>query len=210
MGNLIDLTGMSFGRLTVISLSEMRRRNIKGTVAYWLCECSCGNHSSICGSSLKGGLTTSCGCYNKEVTSIRASTHRMTATRPHRIWANMLTRCRNENFKDYKLYGGRGVSVCERWSLFENFLNDMGYPDDTESIDRIDSNGNYEPSNCRWATSKEQTRNKSNNRFFELNGKTQILADWAKEIGIDQSSLRGRLKKYPIEIALTTPKGKLR
>lgn len=210
MVSLIDITGMQFGRLAVVSLSEMRKKSKGGHRPYWLCKCACGNFVSICGSSLKSGGSSSCGCLQKEYVSIRSATHRMTATRPYRIWAGMLTRCTNKNSKDHNLYGDRGISVCDRWRSFDNFISDMGMPCDNESIERIDTNGNYEPSNCKWATSAEQSRNKRNNHVVEFNGESMIVADWAKIIGINESSLRGRLKKYPIDIALTTPKGELR
>lgn len=111
-------------------------------------------------------------------------------------WHSLKNRCGNPNSSRYSRYGGRGITVCERWFSFENFLADMGpRPSAEHSIDRIDVNGNYEPSNCRWATAAEQSRNTSRNQWLTLNGKTQCLSDWAKEIGITISTLRERMDR---------------
>jgi hypothetical protein len=122
-------------------------------------------------------------------------------------WSSMKTRCSNPEFKDWNLYGGRGIAVCERWLTFPNFLADMGLrPSARHSIDRIDSDGNYEPGNCRWATAKEQANNwATRNRRYTLNGKTLTAAEWSDQIGITSSSLRERIERWGLEKALTTP-----
>lgn len=124
------------------------------------------------------------------------------------IWMNLRARCNNPNTTHYDRYGGRGIRVCQRWTDdFMNFLSDMGRrPSRSHSIDRIDNDGDYEPSNCRWATRSEQSRNRRSSRFIEFGGKTQTLADWADEKGMHQKTLHNRLRKgWTIERALTQP-----
>ena len=115
-------------------------------------------------------------------------------------------RCNNPKNPDYPRYGGRGITVCERWMTFENFLADMGEKPRGQSIDRINNNGNYEPGNCKWATQREQVRNSSHMRLITCNGETLCFKDWAARLKISPSSLYRRLKRHPIETALLTPR----
>lgn len=110
-------------------------------------------------------------------------------------WANMLKRCRAPANPKFPLYGGRGITVCERWHLFDNFLADMGDKPDSMTLERIDVNGNYEPANCCWASPKDQANNKTTNRIIEWNGKSQTSARWADELGISYGALRQRLHR---------------
>lgn len=124
----------------------------------------------------------------------------------YRVWRNMLNRCHNPNVPAYKNYGGRGITVCESWEKFENFLADMGEQPVGKTLDRINNDGNYEPGNCRWATPAEQIRNRRTTTLLTFGGVTQCIADWAAEIGIGDATLRHRLKiGWPVEKALTTP-----
>lgn len=126
----------------------------------------------------------------------------------YRSWSGMRTRCTNQRFVDWRLYGGRGISVCERWNSFANFFADMGpKPSPKHSLDRINSDGNYEPSNCRWATAKEQANNWScRNRKLTFNGETLSIPEWAARLELTRESLRDRIESgWPIEKALTTP-----
>ncbi len=122
------------------------------------------------------------------------------------IWCAMKRRCLNKNAKKYKIYGKIGISICERWMKFENFLEDMGErPSGKHQIDRTDNNGNYEPENCKWVTPKQNCRNTRRNRMIKFNGREQCLTAWAEELNFSVGCLKGRLKKYPPEIAFTKP-----
>lgn len=197
-----------YGRLTATGRYELRTAS-KNKLAYFECICDCGNIVWIRGSALRNGSTNSCGCYRKEQTIKSIRKHDMSNCRLYRIWNNMRTRCNKKYVKSYQNYGERGIRVCEEWDNtndgFQNFLNwaiENGYEDNL-SIDRIDVNGNYEPSNCRWVTQYMQTRNKRNNRKYEINGKMMVLVDIARENGINSRTLQGRLNNgYTIEEAL--------
>ena len=203
--NRLDLSGRRFGNLLVIRSAGTRsvgKNNDQKSI--WVCVCDCGNERIIFGSSLSGGKSRSCGCVERD----RRRKHKVSDTRTYRIWQAMLGRCRYEKHSLWHRYGGRGITVCVRWQSYENFLSDMGEAPEGMSIERNNNDGNYCPENCRWATRKEQARNTSRNRWIEFNGKRQILKDWAKDLGIDQSSLRQRLDKLPLPDALTTPKAR--
>lgn len=211
MSKLNDLTGQKFGRLTVVERVE----NAKNRNARWKCVCDCGNEVIVTGSNLCRGNTKSCGCYQKEMTVKTKTTHGGHETRLYRIWADIKKRCYNENQAYYNDYGGRGISMCESWrGSFESFRDwslENGYSDDL-SIDRINFNGNYEPSNCRWATVKEQANNRRSNRFLTYNGKTQTMAQWADELGLEYKEIAARLNYlgWTVEEALSTPVGQPR
>lgn len=198
MSVLIDLTGKSFGRLTVIrryfpkNLPEWKKNQPQ-----WLCSCVCGKSIVTDGRYLRDGDTKSCGCIEKEVLSNRNKIHGLSNTDEYRIWRGMKNRCYNKKTYKYPDYGGRGIEVCKRWNdSFMNFVNDIGFrPTKNHSLDRIDVNGNYTPINCRWATSKQQSRNKRNNHWLEHNGLKMILIDWAKLFNVNQASLSEMLNK---------------
>jgi hypothetical protein len=146
-----DISGRRFNRLVAIERIGKK----------WLCICDCGNEKLFNPSNLKRGLTKSCGCFNKELCRTKAKrTHGKSLTTEYKIWQGMHQRCGNPNDKNYPDYGARGISVCERWSEFEFFYEDMGQRPVGLSIDRKNNDGNYEPSNCRWATPAEQNSNK--------------------------------------------------
>jgi hypothetical protein len=151
------LTGLKFGRLTVVGVSEKR----DGGKLMWDCLCDCGKPASVRGTHLTQGKTESCGCLRAEKFLFRCITHGMSKTRPYRIWRDMINRCHYEGYPERHLYGGRGIVVCEKWrASFVSFIEDMGVPESNLSIDRIDVDGNYEPGNCRWATATAQAQNR--------------------------------------------------
>jgi Fic family protein len=155
-------------------------------------------------SSLVSGNTQSCGCYGKSLKRPGNVKHLNSKTKEYNTWAALKDRCYNSKNKAFKRYGGRGIIVCDRWlESFANFLEDMGRkPTPKHSIDRIDNDGNYEPSNCRWATQDEQTNNTSRNVFFSYQGETKSLKEWSKLTSTEYSTLRIRIKKLGPEEAL--------
>lgn len=154
----LELIGLRFGRLTVVGQDENKHNNTR-----WICLCDCGEVKTIYGYNLTRGLTQSCGCKMRETVSDLFSTHRLVGTPEHNSWRGMLARCNNPKSNSYKYYGERGVKVCNRWSeSFENFLHDMGMRPHGHSLERINTNGDYEPGNCKWADWFEQARNRRN------------------------------------------------
>lgn len=189
--------GKKFSKLTIIKLSYF---NIEEGFnrAIVLCNCDCGNEKAIRLKDILNGKTQSCGCLLKEKSGARAITHGKTETTEYRIWSNMLTRCYNQKSESYKYYGARGIKVCERWlNSFENFFMDMGNrPSLRLTLDRIDNDGNYEPSNCRWATYSQQRNNQrvsNKTTFIEYNGTTKRLVDWASLLQIKYQTLYSRV-----------------
>lgn len=194
MPNKVDITGMTFGRLIV--LGEAGHKNGRRQVQ---CSCSCGSVIVCDPRSVKQGHTSSCGCLQRERVADAArqrTVHGDTRSKEYNTWIKIRDRCGNPNNKKYQDYGGRGISVCDRWdSSYEAFLADMGRsPSASHSIDRYpDNDGNYEPGNCRWATNLEQARNKRRHRFVSLNGGIVPLSEACEAAGVNYRSALYRL-----------------
>lgn len=190
---MINLINEKYGRLTVINEAErVNKRRM------WLCLCNCGNIHIVSADGLKSGRTKSCGCYNVEVAKLRRITHGLTESSEYVAWESMKTRCTNKKSEKYPDYGERGIKVCDRWlNSFENFYADMGKKPSTEhSLDRYPNvNGNYEPSNCRWATLIQQGRNKRNNIIIKFKGVEYPLSQWSKIFNIPYMKLYSAHKK---------------
>lgn len=177
-----NIIGVKFGKLTVVSL------NSKSPVK-WNCKCDCGKAVTVSYSHISSGHTKSCGCIRS-----RPKTHGLAKTPEYRIWNSMGQRCMNKNQISYKHYGGRGISVCERWAIFENFIADMGSrPTSDHQIDRINNDGDYEPANCRWATQIENARNKRTTLWVEKDGKRMTVVEWAEKLNIPAKRIYNRL-----------------
>lgn len=187
-----DLTGLVFNRLTVIGLSHKNKRRY----FVWKCFCLCGKYISVVSSDLINGSTKSCGCLRTDTIKAIATTHGQSQSAEYKVWAGIIKRCENKNHKDYPDYGGRGIMVCDRWrNSFENFLSDVGSrPSEKHSIDRINTNGNYEPGNCKWSTLEEQARNKRNNIRIEFKGEVMVLEDWARRLNVTRSVAKTVIK----------------
>lgn len=202
-----DLTGQRFGKWTV--LSQLPKTVTKsGVNAYWvLCRCDCGTEKPVNQGSLRTGASKSCGCVfpgnrRKDITR-----HGYSSSSTYRSWTAMLNRCNNKNNESiYSFYGGRGITVCERWHSFENFLADMGERPKGLSIDRIDTNGNYEPENCRWATSLEQMSNRRTTRRIEYLSQMVTARELHNLTGLPFNVLSWRIhENWPIDKILSTP-----
>ena len=189
-----DRTGIVVGRLTIAGLSEMRKIG-KSWRSFWKCVCSCGKEVVLQGSNLASGNTRSCGCLREETRKFNTWKHGKTRTKIHSTWMNMIRRCHDENNPAFKDYGGRGITVCERWrNSFENFFADMGEPTTIKhTLDREDNDAGYSKSNCRWATSKQQSRNSRHNVHVEFNGEIMCISEWAEKLGMKMHTLYNRL-----------------
>ena len=194
----IDVTGQTFGKLTVLK-HVSRRRSPGGTTRhYWLCQCECGNTREIATQTLRGGHTKSCGCIKSQAIRDARTKHGKCKTPEYTAWACMNRRCYNPNSPDFPDYGGRGIVVCDRWRHdFATFLADMGpRPSPKHTIDRYPNrDGSYEPGNCRWATPTEQANNKRNNHLIIHQGETLTLSQWAVRAGIPRELLKSRLRR---------------
>lgn len=202
-----DLTGMKFGKLTVIEQGENHRQPSGKSIVMWKCRCECGSESLISASNLTTGNSTKCKkCTNNLFTYKHGDSPKSGKKRLYRIWMAMKNRCLNRNVPYYVNYGGRGITICDEWlnySTFREWALNNGYSDDL-TIDRIDVNGNYEPTNCRWITLTDQQSNRRNCHYIEYKGQRKILKDWAKELNIPERRLSSRLRLgWNIEDAFT-------
>lgn len=193
-----EFEAATHGRLAVIGPAFRIGRHSKQVF-----ECECGNVIVALVSNVISGNTTSCGCYRKKANTKHGNcNHHL-----YQTWSNMLERCCNPSAHNYHRYGGRGITVCDRWrDNFANFISDMGERPDGCTLDRIDNSKGYEPGNCKWATWVEQNNNTRRNRLLSHNGKTQTMTQWAREFGFEVHTIRDRLRLgWSVERALSEP-----
>ena len=191
-----DHIGEKYSRLTIIGVYDSRR---------FLCQCDCGTIKPVFKSNLTTGKTHSCGCLASETTASRNYKHGYTGTRLYQVWNNMLRRCRDPHNKRWDIYGGRGISVCNEWKGENGFVNfrewaiASGYDENAKyfdcTLDRIDTNGDYEPSNCRWISMREQCKNRRSNVRITYHGITKIASEWSEFFGVSSDFFNQRLRK---------------
>ncbi len=208
MAKTNDISNQRFNKLVAIKPHHKNKR----LEWVWLCRCDCGKDSLVTSYNLLIGHTKSCGCLRyrkgKDSTSHK---HGDNNKRIYDIYYCMYNRCYNKNNTMYENYGGRGIKICDHWldknEGYVNFKNDMGEPPKDHSIDRINNNLGYSPENCRWATSKTQSRNMRNNINYTYKGKTACISEWAETIDISVHTLYDRVKRlgWSFEKAITTP-----
>ena len=206
-----EMIGQRFGRLIVIKKSENKSKDRR---LLWTCKCECGTIRDFSGKLLRLGKTKSCGCLAKEICCHNSKKHGECQTRLYRVWASVKRRCDNPKTNSFSNYGGRGIKVCDEWlNNFTNFRDwaiKNGYNKDAKygqcTLDRINPNGDYEPSNCRWINFKEQCRNKRNNRKLEYNGKLYCCSELAEMANLRNDTFFVRLKYgWDINKIMTTP-----
>lgn len=193
---LIDMTGKRFGRWTVLSIAESVNKK-----RLWNCVCDCGVERKVVGDSLRSGHSVSCGCFSADSVKKRLTKHGMTDEPLHRIWRGMLTRCNNKNVKCYPDYGGRGISVCGHWKVFENFYADMHATYSPGlTIERINNDLGYSPENCKWVEKKDQSKNRRSVVIIDTPDGKMSLTEAAQRAGISWFAMRNRVRKnWPID-----------
>lgn len=198
-----DLSGQRFERLCAI------KKVVIDHSTYWECQCDCGNTVYVGTTKLLRGRQKSCGCYKREKEKLPKK-HGMSRKRIYNVYYDMLGRCKNPSFAGYKNYGGRGIKVCEEWNnsfvSFYKWAIENGYTDNL-MIDRIDVDGNYEPSNCRFVPRKQQMNNKTNSHYMTYKGETHTMAEWSEITGIRYTTLKSRINRshWSVEKALNHP-----
>lgn len=210
-GNPINVTGEVYGLLTALRRVGVNNRGS----SLWELRCQCGNFIVRSLELLRRGVVRSCGCLRSATCAARNRKHgeavRGQASKEYRTWVVMKRRCSDTNFAGYSEYGGRGVTVCERWLVFDNFLADMGRaPSEEHTLDRLNPLGGYSPENCRWATRLEQGSGRRDNRLLTIDGQTMTVSEWSRKVGISAHVICGRLRLgWPVDRAVTTPVRKL-
>lgn len=219
INNRLDLIGQRFGKLVVVEYAGTKTYANGNKFSLWLCKCDCGRTKIAIGANLKRGTVTSCGCAVKEAARIRGTKgnlkHGHHGERLYNVWKGMKERCNNENHVSYKNYGGRGIGVCEEWnedySSFYNWAINAGYDENAKrgelTLDRVDTNGDYCPSNCRWVNQRVQANNRRYNVRIEYNGEAKTLSEWEEDTGLDRRLLYERIYTYhyDVEKAFTKP-----
>lgn len=201
MGITQDITGQRFGLLVAVEIDRSFNKTGHYRGNKWICKCDCGKTKSCLITNLTRGLSASCGCKKG-----RKPVHGLRRNPVYNSWHEMIRRCEDPRAAQYKNYGGRGITVCERWHKLENFYEDMGERPPGKSIDRKDNNKGYYKENCQWSTCDEQNKNKNNNVKVSFNNQNRTISEWSRITGIDFCTLRGRLKAgWGAENALSIP-----
>jgi hypothetical protein len=196
--DFFDMSGQRFGRLIVMGRAANKKHRI-----YWRVRCECGKEKTVRGECLKNGKTKSCGCYRRETTRKLHATHGLSKSRTYFCWQDMRSRCCNKNDTGFKNYGARGISVCERWEKFENFLQDMGPRPDGLMLERINNNAGYSPNNCKWASRSEQNNNTRRVHLITHGGVTLSMSAWGRRSVHSISTMCRRLERgWSLEKAL--------
>jgi len=201
--NFKNILNNRYNRLTVIGYFGKSKNRY-----FWKCLCDCGNYAIVDRGNLIPGHSQSCGCFKKELIKKSSITHGLSKTKEYAIWADIKKRCYNKNNSAYKFYGAKGITMCNKWkNSFIPFITDMGKrPSENHSIDRINTFGNYEPSNCRWTTKDIQSNNTRTNKKITLNGITKNITQWLKLLNIPCTTYYNRLNRnWSIQDALTKP-----
>lgn len=196
-------TRQVYGRITVLSVDGTQRPN-----AIVECQCECGKHWNVIARSLAKGSTQSCGCLGKERREAALTKHGLTETLEYSVWTKMRSRCQKPNDPRYPDYGARGITAAPEWEDFGRFIADIPpRPSLNHTLDRIDNDRGYWPGNVKWSTRQEQNNNRRDNHLIAYQGRTQTLAEWAREVGMDYQTLQRRINhlKWPTEKTLTTP-----
>lgn len=187
-----DLLNKRFGRWTVKRYSHKN-----GPHYFWFCRCKCGNERTLQQGSLVSGRSVSCGCYRQEVSKRTFRTHGKSQSKLHGVWVRMRQRCENPKAVNFKFYGGRGITVCAKWQTFEGFYEDMGSGwKEGLTIERIDNDGGYKKSNCKWATKQEQATNRRSTVFVETKWGLISVSELARRIGANRRTLAYRISKF--------------
>lgn len=214
MPKRVDLTGRRFGYLTAIKPTRMTKDHSQ----LWLCRCDCGNFKEVEARYLKRNRPHNCGCMTKKLQNSRNKTHGASGTRLYYVWRSIRYRCERESSSEYPSYGGRGISVCAEWRdsfpAFQEWALSNGYDENAPrgecTIDRIDVDGDYEPSNCRFVSIEAQANNRRNNRYVIVNGVTRTVSEWCRENGLSRATVDSRLKMgwEPARAVTAKPLGK--
>lgn len=205
--NFDDKTGRRYGRLLVVSQAENGISNGGSSSVRWTCKCDCGNITESSARNLRAGNVKSCGCLGNEIRGQSSKTHGMTRTKTYRAWAHAKDRCYRANDPRFPRYGGRGITMCDRWkNSFENFLEDMGEAPQNLTLERSDRDKNYTPENCLWDTRKAQANNTRRNVVMEFHGDNLTLSQIAERSGVDYKSLWHFFSTRKLEINLALEK----
>jgi hypothetical protein len=202
---LIDMRDRRYGRLTVLYRSAAPGK------ARWHCVCDCGGRTVALGEGLRSGNTRSCGCLRRDVAGRHLVTHGLSKRPEYSVWHAMKRRCYEPGYKAFHHYGGRGITVCDRWrDDFAAFFSDVGpRPTERHELDRINNDGHYEPGNVRWATKTQNNSNQRDNHLLTLHGETKTISEWRRFTGLSFTAIYGRLKRgLPIEQVLSRDRAK--